>query len=181
MTSEYRKQGQEHHAAKIKKILQAADHHADKLMEEHHESEYHLKPSQIAKIADKEIEVEGKRTKSRMDRKARKKGGRSGKGNVNIVIAQKPDQPAGAMPMAGRMPIAPPPGPPIMPPAASSPMPMPPPGGMPGGAPMPGAATGIPPQMPRKKGGKVEKDQMKYGACSGLGRLEKAAKYGTKP
>lgn len=119
-------------------------------------------------------------------RLARKSGGRSGKGkmNVNVIIATHPshgDAGVGSLPPG--MPIKPPgqpsPMPPPMPPptAAASPMPMP--------YPVPGAAAAAPPMgggippgmMPpmRKAGGRVHAEA---GAGSGLGRLEKIKDYG---
>lgn len=95
--------------------------------------------------------VGGAKPKARMDKRARGGAVKGGKGttNVNIVIAQKPDQ-DGAKPVPVPVPV-PPPGP----------MAGPPPGaGMPPGAIPPGMAGpgGPPPGMPmRKAGGRVAK------------------------
>ena len=116
-------------------------------------------------------------------RLARKDGGRSGKGkmNVNIIIAQKPDSAmgAGGPPMPPGMPPHPIP-PPMMPPGAMGGMPsgMPPMGG---GAPPMGAGVppGMPPALPRAAGGRLF-PKMEAGAGGGEGRLEKLKEYGDK-
>lgn len=113
-------------------------------------------------------------------RLARKDGGKTGKGkvNVNIIIAQgKPQQqPAGQMPMSPNG--APPPGipvpmgmPPGPPPQAAAPPPMP----MPMGGPPPGA-PGLGAAMPRKRGGRAYRSykDVDAGSGSGPGRLEKS-------
>lgn len=119
------------------------------------------------------VKIEGSAAKKRGDRKAYKSGGRTrgGKTEVNIVIADPkagvPGAGAAMSPMMAPHPAAP------MPPAMPQRPPMPPP--QPGMAP-PGAMP--PGMMPRKRGGRAEMDA---GAGSGMGRLEKAAEYGTKP
>jgi hypothetical protein len=181
MSNERREQGHKSHAEKMARMLGKAEHHADEDVKVHERTKPHLKPAQIAAIADREIEMKGKSKKKRLDRAARKKGGRSGKGDVNIIIAQKPDQAPMGMPpgaMGARPPMMPPPRPPMAPPPQAA-APMPPGGGMP---PAPGGAAGIPPQMPRKKGGRADHPDTDYhyGAGGGLARLEKIAKYGAR-
>ena len=118
--------------------------------------------------------VDGESAKPRMDRAARKSGGRVGKGktNINIIIGGDKGQ---QQPQAVPVPV-PAGGPPMQPPRP----PMPPAGlagpqGMPPGA---GAPGPMPPIPARKCGGRVEKAAggmvpEKYGSRSGEGRLEK--------
>jgi hypothetical protein len=105
-------------------------------------------------------------------RQPRKDGGRakSGKMDVNIIIATGKGQ-DGMAPqgMGAARPLAPPPNPAMgMPPPGAGP-PMPPPGMPPPGLNGPQA----PPMMPRKRGGRT----IEAGAGSGVGRLEKAGLY----
>jgi hypothetical protein len=101
---------------------------------------------------------------------ARKSGGSAGKGkmNVNIIIAQKPDHSDMQPPPGAPTPMPRPP----MPMPGPGAMPAPPPGGAPAG-PMPGGPNMPPPSMARAAGGRTG---MKYGAGSGMGRLEKIGK-----
>lgn len=106
--------------------------------------------------------------KKRLDRASKGKGT-----TVNVIIADKPDAPPPAEPMAMKPPMP-------MPMAAKPPMPpMPPPPGPPGAPP-----TGLPPQLaaaalaarangqpPMQRGGPIK---MTAGADSGLGRLQEA-------
>ncbi len=124
-------------------------------------------------------------------RTERARGGRSGKGkmNVNVIIAQP--HPQGAVPpVAGPGMPAPAPRPqgvPVAMPPTGMPGMMP--GAMPMGMPMGamGAMGGMPPQamppgmnpmMPRKRGGRAKGHEYEGGAGGGLGRLEKAEEYG---
>jgi hypothetical protein len=153
----------------VGEMKKVADREAVKAVHAHEKHEHSGKLTPFS--------IEGKTAKKRLDRAGYKKGGAAkSKGTeVNIIIAdkggQQPGMPAGMPPAT----------PPAMPPAAAMPPrpPMAPPPGA--GAPPPG--MGAPPQamppgmMPRKRGGKAGYDA---GAGSGMGRLEKAAKYGAK-
>ncbi len=100
-------------------------------------------------------------------RGGRSKGKKSGKTNINIIIAGKGGPEEGGLPPKPPMaPMAPPPG--VGPPGA--------------GAPPPGMPPGMPP-MKRggaayAKGGKVP---MTAGGESGKGRLQKIKAYGLSP
>jgi hypothetical protein len=102
-------------------------------------------------------------TLKHMDRPARASGGRAkGKTNVNVIIATHPNQPqAMAQPAPQPGPQIPPPMPPRPAPQAQ-PMPAPP---------MGAGQPPQPPQLPRKRGGRIHE---RYGAGSGPGRIEKA-------
>ena len=170
-------------SARLSRVLGTAENYADKDVADHRKEAYHLKPSEVKKIADKEISKKTEASsKSRPDRAPRKKGGRAkGDGNVNIIIASKPDAPdAGA---GAGAPMMPPPPKPAMPIAPSGPPMGMPPGGPPGMPPMggpPGLPPGGPPGMPpgRKTGGRAP--DMDAGAESGVGRLEKIREYGAR-
>ncbi len=119
--------------------------------------------ARAAKRGDNEYAVGGTVSAPSFARGGRSKGKKSGKTNINIIIAGKggPDE-AGLPPKPPMGPMAPPPG-------------MGPPGA---GAPPPGMPPGMPP-MKRggaayAKGGKVP---MKGGAETGQGRLDKAKAY----
>lgn len=101
-------------------------------------------------------------------RAQRKKGGRVGKTNVNVIISQPPEHPA--------MPMMPPPMPhPVAPPMGAAPVPRPPmpPVGMPGAAPAPG----MPGMMPRRDGGGAFK---RGGAVKDGGAWKEGLKNGTQ-
>jgi len=126
-------------------------------------------------------------------RLARKDGGRSGKGKTNIIISVNPhgqgqDMQQGApmmrppAPPPSPVPMAPPGGAGMPPPQGGAGMPMPPSGA--GAPPAMGGAPGmlppgIPPQLPRKSGGRTERYE--GGAGGGEGRLQKIKNYGLKP
>lgn len=113
------------------------------------------------------LKADGVAPKARADRPGRARGGRSpkksGKTNVNVIVAGHGGPPAA--------PMAPPPGP--MPMGAMPPRPpmMPPPGAGPG--PPPGLPPGAPPGMPpRRSGGRAyaKGGAVKFGAAFEEGR-----------
>ena len=109
-------------------------------------------------------------------RTAHARGGKTGKGKTNIVIAinPHPHQEMGA----GNMPNAPMPAPRAMPVPPPAPSAMTVPAGMPAGGAMPPAPP--PGIMPRKSGGRTT-HVIDHAAGGGLGRLEKIKAYGLKP
>lgn len=151
--------------------------------------------------------IAGALAKPRLDRPHRARGGAAkgkgkGKGtHVNVIVAPQGGHPGVAPPAAGGM--GPPPGaaprPPIAPAAPPPPMGMPPPGAGPSMGGMPPRPPLMNPGMPmRNKGGRVRKhgggeigeeesehfpakgvEHERYGAKSGMGRLEKQ-KYAKK-
>lgn len=161
----YKQEAKAHSEARLARIRRACSGGAE--MAKGGRSEGCMPETKRATVRGERIE--GEAAKPRADRKRYARGGRTknGKTEVNIVIAEKPNAPA-AMPAPAAA-AAPPPPP--MPPRPPIP-PMPPQGGagMPPGAIPPG-------MMPRKRGGRA----MSGGAGGGLGRLQKAAEYGTKP
>ena len=112
------------------------------------------------KLIGKALHADGEKSKHRMDRPHRAKGGRVKKGNAKTIV----NVITGGHPASGAVPPGPP-APPLAPPmgvapaapppmAAKSPMPMPPPGAGPGGPPMPMRANGG--RVKRDDGGTVK-------------------------
>jgi hypothetical protein len=174
-----RKASNKAHDDKLSRMLGTSEKYTDAAVKHHEETAPHLSKSKVKKIADQELK--GAVAKPRADRAARKKGGRTkGRGDVNIIIAQKPDQqPMAPMP-AGAAPVVPPPRPmmaPQAPPSGVTPTGIPPQMAQ-GTMGVPGAAGTPPAGLPqRKRGGSVKMDA---GAGGALGRLEKAAQYGAR-
>jgi hypothetical protein len=129
--------------------------------------------------------VGGSKAKPRLDRFAR--GGKVGKGPINIIISTGGGEPerqmafqqgakvgaaVGGAAGAPRPPMMPPPGGPGMPPPGAG---MPPGGPPPMAGPMAPAMAGVPPMArpPMKRGGSVKVNTV-GGSESGIGRLEKS-------
>lgn len=104
----------------------------------------------IKKMMKKELHADGEKTKHRMDRPKRAKGGKVHKGGKTVVNVITGHPGGAAPPMPGPpMGVAPAAMPPAPPPMAARP-PMPPPSAM--------AGPGAPPPMPmRAKGGRIKK------------------------
>lgn len=112
-----------------------------------------------AMLSQYDMKACGGAATSRMDRKGYKGGG---KVTINVLGGGgPPPAPPGGLGGLPPPPVA----------AGPPPMPMPPPGAGPGGPPPPGMATG----------GRLRKLGMTAGSESGVGRLQKAKKYGLKP
>jgi hypothetical protein len=162
-----------------------------------HEKQKHpgSKLTKLAQGGSTKLDGSYQGTRPSGGRMARKSGGRTGKGkvNVNIIIDKGDRQGAGPVPPMGG--LAPPMMPPGLPPGG--------PPGMPPGMMPPGGPPGMPPGMPmprrsggravRKEGGRLQgvdkpgrvghrsyknTSDMDAGSLSGLGRLEKAKIYG---
>jgi hypothetical protein len=162
-----------------------------------HEKQKHpgSKLTKLAQGGSTKLDGSYQGTRPSGGRMARKSGGRTGKGkvNVNIIIDKGDRQGAGPVPPMGG--LAPPMMPPGLPPGG--------PPGMPPGMMPPGGPPGMPPGMPmprrsggravRKEGGRLQgvdkpgrvghrsyknTSDMDAGSLGGLGRLEKAKIYG---
>jgi hypothetical protein len=166
-----------------------------------HEKQKHpgSKLTKLAKGGETKLDGAYQGTRPKGGRLARKSGGRTGKGkvNVNIIIDKGGNQGAGLVPPMGGLP------PPMMPPGLPPGLPPGGPPGLPPGMMPPGGPPGLPPGMPmprrsggravRKEGGRLQgvdkpgrvghrsyktTDDMDAGSLGGLGRLEKAKIYG---